>query len=207
MTGLPPAGDELVRAAYGAVAAEYTNRLGSIEDTHELDRLAITRWAARIDGPVLDAGCGPGQWAGFLHRQGVDISGVDLVPEFIDSARSCFPHVPFRVASLRALDLADDSLAGALAWYSLIHLAPAELPQVLVELRRVLRPQGHLLVGFFPGKSGEVLGHAVTKAYHWSIGQMSLTLQEAGFAVLNVEKRHDCGSRPHAAIAAIAGPP
>lgn len=88
---------------------------------------------------------------GLLHKRGVNISGVDLVPEYIASARSRFPEASFRVSSVRALDLADNSVGGVLAWYSLIHLAPAELGQVLVELRRVLRPQGHLLVGFFEG--------------------------------------------------------
>jgi SAM-dependent methyltransferase len=196
--------DSEVLSAYGARAAEYTSLLGSVEDMHELDRQRIAHWASDIHGPVLDAGCGPGHWADFLHQQGVDISGVDLVPEFIDTARLRFPQVPFRVASLHVLDVADGSLGGVLAWYSLIHLAPAELPRVLAELRRVLRPGGQLLVGFFEGEPGQELNHAVTRAYYWSIDRMSSMLQDAGFEVLDIETRHDRGSRPHAAIAAIA---
>jgi hypothetical protein len=88
--------------------------------------------------------------------------------------------------------------------YSLIHLTPAELPQILSELARVLRPQGHLLVGFFDGAAAEPLDHAITKAYYWSVDQMSRLLQDAGFEVLDVETRQDPGNRPHAAIAAIA---
>lgn len=199
--------DSEVLSAYGARAAGYTSLLGSVEDMHELDRQRIAQWAAGIHGPVLDAGCGPGHWADFLNKQGVDISGVDLVPEFINTARSRFPDVWFRVASLRALDVADGSLGGVLAWYSLIHLSPAELPQVLAELRRVLKQNGHLLIGFFNGESGKALDHAVTKAYYWSIDRMSRMLQDAGFEVRDIEARHDRGSRPHAAIAAIAASP
>ncbi|MFC9332856.1 class I SAM-dependent methyltransferase [Arthrobacter sp. NPDC057009] len=196
--------DALVRRAYAAHAAEYTGVLGTVEDMHELDRRRIERWSEQLSGPVIDAGCGPGHWTDFLHKRGVEITGIDLVPEFIENARIRFPDVPYQVSSLRALDLADGSLNGVLAWYSLIHLAPAELPQVLSELARVLGPQGHLLAGFFEGVSGEPLDHAITKAYYWSINQMSLLLDDAGFEVLDVETRQDHSKRPHAAIAAIA---
>jgi len=153
---------------------------------------------------VLDAGCGPGHWTHFLQGQGLDVSGIDLVPEYIQNARSRFPDVPFRVASLRALDLPGGYHAGVLAWYSLIHFAPAELPPVIMELRRLLQPQGRLLVGFFEGESAEPFDHAVTTAYYWSADQMGAMLRDAGFEVLDVETRHDPGRRPHAAIAAIA---
>jgi len=200
--------DEVLRA-YGARAAEYESLLGSVEDMDELDLRRIERWATglrapALNGPVLDAGCGPGHWPHFLKGKGLDVSGVDLVPEFIRSARSRFPDVPFREASLRALDLPDGHHAGVLAWYSLIHLAPTELPPVVMELRRVLQPQGRLLVGFFEGESGESFDHAVTTAYYWSMDGMSAMLRAAGFEVLDVETRHDPGRRPHAAMAAIA---
>jgi ubiquinone/menaquinone biosynthesis C-methylase UbiE len=188
-----------------APATEYTDLLGSVEDMHELDRRHIERWASGISGPILDGGCGPGHWTDFLHRQGADISGVDLVAEFIDSARLRFPDVSFRVASLRALALADGSLGGVLAWYSPIHLPPAEMPQVLAELHRVLKPHGQLLMGFFKGESDKPIDHAVTRAYYWSIDRMTSMLQDAGFEVLESETRHDPGSRPHAAIVAVSG--
>ncbi|MEX3631891.1 class I SAM-dependent methyltransferase [Rothia sp. LK2492] len=195
--------DSQVQQAYAARAAEYTAILGAVDDMHELDRSHIERWAEQISGRIIDAGCGPGHWTDFLHRRGADISGIDLVPEFIESARLRFPDVSFQVSTLRGLDAADGSLNGVLAWYSLIHLPPAELPPVLIELARVLSPQGRLLVGFFEGESAEPLDHAVTTAYCWSVDQMSGLLHDAGFEVIEVEKRQDPGNRPHAAICAI----
>lgn len=192
--------DSLVHQAYASRAAEYTAILGAADDMHELDRRRIGRWAEQISGPTIDAGCGPGHWTDFLHKQGVDITGIDLVPEFIESARVRFPDVPFRLSSLRTLDAADGSLDGLLAWYSLIHLPPPDLPQVLSEFARALTPQGHLLVGFFPGESSEPFDHAVTPAFYWSVDQMTCLLQAAGFTVIDVETRLDPGSRPHAAI-------
>ena len=195
--------DSRVQQAYAERASEYTAILGAIDDMHELDRSRIERWAEQISGRIIDAGCGPGHWTDFLHKRGADISGIDLVPEFIESARLRFPDVSFQVSTLRALDAADGSLNGVLAWYSLVHLPPAELPPVLTELARVLSPEGHLLVGFFEGESAEPLDHAITTAYYWSVEQMSSLLHDAGFEVIEVEKRQDPGIRPHAAICAI----
>ncbi|MDP9903270.1 class I SAM-dependent methyltransferase [Arthrobacter bambusae] len=195
-------GNESIRAAYGARAAEYTRILGSVEDMHELDRQRIRRWATSIDGHLLDAGCGPGHWTNFLYQHGVTLQGIDLVSEFVESARVRFPDVPFRVGSFHDLDVPDGSLQGVLAWYSLIHLPPDELPEVLREFARALAQGGQLLVGFFDGIPGEPFQHAVTTAYYSSIEQMGHLLREAGFYVLEVETRRDQGKRAHAAVTA-----
>ncbi|WP_411733074.1 class I SAM-dependent methyltransferase [Paeniglutamicibacter sp.] len=196
--------DILVQQAYSGRSAEYTSALGAIDQMHALDHHCIGRWAELIGGRVLDAGCGPGHWTDFLHMRGVDVSGIDLVAEFVDGARRRFPDVTFEVSSLRHIDAADGSLKGVLAWYSLIHVPPTELPVILSELSRVLAPQGHLLIGFFEGDSAEPFDHAITTAYYWSVEQMTSLLHNAGFEVFDVETRQDSGSRPHAAISAIA---
>ncbi len=196
--------DILVQQAYSERTAEYTSALGAIDQMHALDQHRIGRWAELIGGRVLDAGCGPGHWTDFLHRRGVDVSGIDLVAEFVDGACRRFPDVTFQVSSLRHIDAADGGLKGVLAWYSLIHVPPTELPTILSELSRVLAPQGHLLIGFFEGDSAEPFDHAITTAYYWSVEQMTSLLHSAGFDVIDVETRQDSGSRPHAAISAIA---
>lgn len=171
---------------------------------HERDRHRIGRWAEQIDGAVIDAGCGPGHWTDFLHKQSLEVAGIDLVPEFIDNARTRFPETTFRVSTLSALGAPDGSLSGLLAWYSLIHILPAELRGVLSEFARALGTRGHLLIGFFEGESAEPFDHAITTAYYWSVDEMSSLLNDAGFDVIDVESRQDPGNRPHAAISAVA---
>ena len=194
--------NESTRAAYQSRAAEYTRVLGSIEDMHELDRQCIGRWGSSIDGQMIDAGCGPGHWTNYLHQGGAAIEGIDLVPEFINNARARFPDVPFRVGSFRQMDFSDKTLKGVLAWYSLIHIPPDEVPQALDEFARVLVPGGRLLIGFFDGSPGSPFHHAVTTAYYWSIGEMAHLLGNAGFDVLAVETRQDAEKRAHAAVTA-----
>jgi len=56
-----------------------------------------------------------------------------------------------RVGSLLALPVRDDALAGAVAWYSVIHTPPERLPAVVGELVRVVRPGGWLGLAFQEG--------------------------------------------------------
>jgi ubiquinone/menaquinone biosynthesis C-methylase UbiE len=196
--------NESTRAAYRSRAAEYTRLLGSVDDMHELDRQRIGRWGSSIDGQMIDAGCGPGHWTNYLHEGGAAIEGIDLVPEFIDNARARFPDVPFRVGSFRQMDFSDKTLQGVLAWYSLIHIPPDEVPQASKEFARVLVSGGQLLIGFFDGSPGTPFQHAVTTAYYWSVEEMGHLLGNAGFDVLDVETRQDAGKRAHASVTATA---
>lgn len=189
---------DAVGAAYGARAAEYTELLGSVEVLAAQDRGTISTWGAGIDGPVLDAGCGPGHWTAFLQQHGVDAQGIDLTPEFIDIARSRFPEARFRVGALEALPFPDAALDGLLSWYSVIHTPPDGVPAILREFARVLRPGGSLLLGCFEGPRLEPFDHAVTTACFWPIAEMRSELERAGFAVGSVRTRTDQGSRPHA---------
>lgn len=191
-----------VRTAYGARAAEYVNLLGSIESTHEADRETVLSWAADCDGPLLDAGCGPGHWTDLLRRSGHDVVGADMVPEFLASAEHRFPKTVFRTATLTDTGAPSSSLAGILAWYSLIHTPPDGVAQVLAEFARVLRPGGRILVGFFEWPRLEMFPHAVVTAYRWPVKELASRIEAAGFRILDAETRAEPGTRPHASITA-----
>lgn len=193
-----------VREEYSARAAEYSAVLGDIEQMDGIDRQRIGIWADGIDGRLLDAGCGPGHWTAFLADRGRDVEGIDPVPEFIAHASMRFPHVPYRVAALERADIEEGSLGGILAWYSLIHADADELPALLTSARRLLRPGGRLLLGFFDGVDGEPFAHAVTTARYWSIDGMTALLDGAGFSVVDSDARVQAARRPHASISAIA---
>jgi SAM-dependent methyltransferase len=96
---------------------------------------------------------------GYLASLGLDVFGVDLSPGMVGAARRAHPGLRFEVGSLAALDLADGSLAGALAWYSLIHTPPGLLPSVVAELARVLAPGGRLLTAFQVGDELRHIAH------------------------------------------------
>jgi SAM-dependent methyltransferase len=91
---------------------------------------------------VADVGCGPGYVTRHLHDLGVDAFGIDLSPEMIAIARHDHPDLGFEVGSMTDLPLADSSLGGVLAFWSVIHIPDSAVPGVFEEFRRVLRPDG-----------------------------------------------------------------
>jgi ubiquinone/menaquinone biosynthesis C-methylase UbiE len=156
---------------------------------------------------VLDVGCGPGHLTAHLRSLGVDATGIDLVPEFIDHARATYPDARFELGSMQQLLVPDESVTGVLAWYSLIHLCPDDLDGALVELRRVTATDATLVVGFFDGDEIVDFAHKVVTAYFWPADELSARLRRAGFTEVERQQRPgvaESGRRPHVAIAAQA---
>jgi SAM-dependent methyltransferase len=169
-------GQDLTRT-YDAVAAAYAERFAGELATEPLDRGLLAAFADLVlaagGGPVADLGCGPGHVGAHLRELGLDVFGVDLSPGMVAEARDRHPGMRFDVGSLLALDLPDAALAGACAFYSLIHLPTGDLPAAFAELSRVLRPGGQALLAFQAGDDvaqhhrGEWLGQPDVELTLW----------------------------------------
>jgi uncharacterized protein YceH (UPF0502 family) len=154
LAGGADARDRKIRASYAGVAESYADRFDD-----ELDNLPFESWLLRrvvelADGaPVIEVGTGPGHVAAYLADAGADATGLDLTPEMIALARSRHPGVHYEVGDLRQLmrPPTHDGWSAVLAWYSLIHLAPSELPAALAALVRPLRPGGYLVLALHAG--------------------------------------------------------
>ena len=142
-----------VRTSYDSVAAAYVEHLYSELAQKPLDRHLLNRFAEEVHerGTVGDLGCGPGHVTRYLHDQGVRMLGIDLSPEMVRRATQLNPDIAFKVGDIRALDLPDASLAGIVAFYSVIHLDPSEIDVAFREFRRVLAGDGLLFVAFHLG--------------------------------------------------------
>jgi SAM-dependent methyltransferase len=193
-----------VRDAYSAVSEQYIALFGGECQGHEDDTAFVRRHLTGLAGPVLDVGCGPGHWTGYLHSLGVEVTGIDMVPEFIGHARATHPGPEFRLGSLTDLDVPEHSLAGILAWYSTIHLPASELDLVLAQFRRVVAPSAVLVIGFFDSDDDVAeFDHKVITAYRWPIDVFSGRLTTAGFT--EVERlQQEFPERPDRKYAAIA---
>jgi SAM-dependent methyltransferase len=139
------------RASYDAVAVNYTEFVAGKLEGLPMMRAVLGAFAELVDGPVAEVGCGPGNITSHLASLGVEIRGIDLAPRMVEIARSAYPELRFEVGSMTSLDLADGSVRGLVAWYSIHHLPPAELPGVLAGFHRVLSGGGRLLIGTHAG--------------------------------------------------------
>ncbi|WP_309067175.1 class I SAM-dependent methyltransferase [Microbacterium sp.] len=194
---------EQVAGAYDRRAEEYIDLFGSVDATSARDRVVIETWADGVRGPILDAGCGPGQWTHHVAgRREEPVAGVDCSRRFIASARRRFPGIDFIEGDLARLPFADGAFGGVLAWFSVIHTAPSEVPAILREFARVTRRDGSLLMGFFSGPDQEPFDHAVTTAWYWTSDALGRKLERAGFAVEWAVERHEARMRPQAEIIA-----
>lgn len=180
------------RAAYDTVAQDYARLLADALDRIPWDRAVLATFAELVArdelGPVADVGCGPGRVTGYLHHLGLDVSGIDLSPGMLAVARQALPGLRFVEGSMTALDLPDASLGGLVAWYSLIHIPPVDVPAVLAELSRVLVPGGQLLLAFQVGDESRHLeqgyGHAISlDAHRMQPDQLAHQLSHVGVHV------------------------
>ena len=195
---------EKVRQAYTSAAELYIEVLGTTQQVHADDLAFIAGHLAGRPGTVLDLGCGPGHITDYLRSLGVDATGIDMVPEFIAHARAAHPGGSYQLGSFEHLAVASQSIAGILAWGSLIHLPPQELDDVLAEFRRAMAPAGTLVVAVFVGDEVAAFDHKVVTAYRWPVDEFSERLVRAGFTeVERLQRPSDGTQRPQAAIAAI----
>ena len=194
-----------VQQAYSSLSERYIELFASGRHEHPDDLRLIDQHLGHLPGPVLDLGCGPGHLTGYLRSRRPDVTGIDLVPEFIAHARRAHPAARFDIGSLTSTPWADGSVGGALAWYSLIHFDPDELHGALAEIRRILAPGGAVVVGFFEGPRIEPFEHKVITAHRWPVDEFARRLTDAGFVEEErLQRPQDGERRPHAAIAAKA---
>jgi SAM-dependent methyltransferase len=141
------------QTSYDVVADEYVRRISDELQHKPLDRAWLERFATAVRdrGPVCDIGCGPGHVARYLKEHGVDVVGYDLSPKMVEAARVLNPAITFQQADMTALGHTDETWAGLVAFYSIIHIPPSEIAHTLREFRRILRPGGLLFLAFHIG--------------------------------------------------------
>jgi len=166
---------------------------------------------------AIDLGCGTGLAARAFEKNVESVVGIDLSPGMVAQAQRAYPSLPFSVGSMLALDLADGSLAGLVAYYSIVNIPRPELPTVFAEFARVLVPGGVLLMVFQVGDEvrhgTEWLGHPVDlHVYRNQPDAVAGLLAEAGLAVRMTTVRQpdadgvEVGPRAYLMATRLSGP-
>lgn len=181
------------RSSYDTDASGYAEQVRGLLDGKPYLRASLTLFAELVHGagggPVADIGCGPGYVTRYLADAGVDAFGIDLSAEMIAIARRDHPDLRFQVGTMTDLDLADDSVVGIAAFWSVIHVPDQAVPGVFEQFRRVLRAPGLLLVGFHVGDETRHTSEGYTgrrvdvDSHHRRPSTVTRWLRDAGFTI------------------------
>jgi ubiquinone/menaquinone biosynthesis C-methylase UbiE len=118
--------------------AENTAKLTAHAVSHLLDAAQLTS-----DSRALEVGCGPGHITAMMADTGATVTGVDLVPAMIETARALHPGIEFVQADAEQLPFEDDAFDAVLVNFTIHHFARPAV--VCTEIRRVLKPGGRFV--------------------------------------------------------------
>jgi 2-polyprenyl-3-methyl-5-hydroxy-6-metoxy-1,4-benzoquinol methylase len=184
-----------------------------------LDRLRFWRRPKRNnpkivwsgEGRLLDFGCGGGAYLARMHRQGWQVTGLDVSAAAVDCVRNQLGLRAY-LGTLPHPDLEQGSCDVITMWHSLEHVhAPLE---VLREARRLLVPGGKLFIAvpnidslpfrwFGSAWYGLDLPRHLTHFAPWTL---HLMLERAGFSVGPIKMvRHSQWLRSSARLACQTG--
>jgi SAM-dependent methyltransferase len=116
---------------------------GSTADVRERQRPYVDDF--RDAAPVLDVGCGRGEFLGLLRDAGIEARGVDADADMVAYARGEGLEVEQADALEYLARLPEGSLGGIFAAQLVEHLPPSQLFRLLELAARALRPGGLLV--------------------------------------------------------------
>ncbi len=170
----------------GMIGPGGSTAAGGVLD-YRLDKVARR---TEIDGRWLDCGCCDGDYTVGLRDRGAELAvGTDIDAERVEHARDRWEGragVEFVAAGAERLPFPDGQFRGVLVNEVLEHVGDQE--QTLGELRRVLAPEGRLIV-FGPNRWFPFEGHGMAVGSHdvnvpvallpWLPRRLSLPLMRA----------------------------
>ena len=153
----------------------------------------------RIDGQkVIDIGCGAGRDAAVFVENGFDYTGIDASSGMLSIASTRVPRGKFMQMDFGKIDFPDHFFDGFWAAASFLHVPKQEVGKLIIEARRVIKPDG---VGFVAMKEKRDIDEGFIaedrygglKRYFsfYEVDEFANILQTCGFQVEKITQHPD----------------
>lgn len=132
-----------------AVEAYYTRDAPTYDEGYDPATPVHRRFVDRLidttaeGGTLLDAPCGTGPYFGIVMAAGRHVVGADQSAGMLARARTKHPEVRLEHLGLQELSF-EGAFDAAMCVDAMEHVPPEEWPLVLTNLRRAVRPGGHV---------------------------------------------------------------
>ena len=130
-----------------ASASAWISDMGELGDyarQHVLDKPMLERIRGRGFKAALDVGCGEGRFCRLLKAEGIETTGVEPAPTLREAALSRDPTGRYLDAWAEHLPLETETFDLVVSYLTLIDID--EIDAAIVEMARVLKPGGSLLI-------------------------------------------------------------
>jgi len=201
---------ETVRLGYDLVSERYRRADFDFAASGYAKYLAWLNPHLADGARVLDIGCGCGiPVARELAGAGCRVLGVDLSGVQVRRARELVPSAEFVQGDIMEQELPDAGFDAVVAFYSIIHLPPADHREIVFRIARWTRPGGVFLgtVGGVedPGSVEDDWLDVPGATMYWSHpspGTYREWLAEAGFRIRREEVLEDSAGERHPVLLA-----
>ena len=170
---------------YGDLGKRY------IENSASIDLFVLNEFMGTLPkgGKVLDVGCVAGRDSKKLAAAGFDVTGIDVVDIFLEEARKNVAGAKFLKMDMLDISFPKNSFDGILAQAVLLHIRRSEVPKVLKDFYKILKPGGKIYVGVKRGDGegweADKLANNKKRFFTYFSGEgIARYMKEAGFKVI-----------------------
>jgi ubiquinone/menaquinone biosynthesis C-methylase UbiE len=139
---------------------------------------------------VLDAGCGSGYPVTQLLAESFLVTGLDFAKEQIRRAKKRAPTSTFVCGDITSLPFRDSSFDAVVSYYAIIHVPRNEHRELILNLHRILRPDGLALLcmgsGELPSDTGDWFGTKMFWSHYDSETNLRI-MRDSQFTILRSE--------------------
>ncbi len=174
------------RRSYEQIYTQYAEN----NKMNEVIQANLDKFIAHLKGQrVLDVGCAQGRESLYLREKGLEVSGCDLTPEFIELAKKNCPKGEFRVADMRDLPYDPNQFDGVWASASYLHVPKSDGLRTLQGFNTVLGSQGLLYLSVMEGehdalRENKQMNWPARHFADYKLDELTNLLNRSGFRVI-----------------------